>query len=97
MSATAVNGGHHVDTTAKLVRMVNQIEQNLAHDKDPVATIADHIHAFWTVRMQQQLLNHVTHELGPLGAAAFERLRTGMHSSHEMAATDPKDHGADGG
>ena len=92
---------HDVDTTAKLVRMVNQIEQNLAHDKDPVTTIADHIHAFWTVRMQQQLLNHGTHELGPLSVAAFERLALGLAggkgSSHEMAATDPKDHGADGG
>ena len=69
---------HHVDTTAKLVRMVNQIEANVVHEKDPVAMVADHIHAFWTVRMQQQLLNHGTHELGPLSVAAFERLRAGM-------------------
>jgi len=89
--------GYHVDTTAKLVRMVNQIEANLAHDKDPVSTVADHIHAFWTVRMQVQLLDHGTHELGPVGVEAFKRLARGIRSPHQMAATDPKDHGADGG
>jgi formate dehydrogenase subunit delta len=88
---------HHVDTTAKLVRMVNQIELNLMHDKDPVSSLADHIHAFWTIRMQDQLLDHGTHELGPVGVAAFERLARGIRSPHCNAATDPKDHGADGG
>ena len=88
---------HHVDTTAKLVRMVNQIELNLVHDKDPVSTLANHIHAFWTVRMQEQLLDHGTHELGAVGVAAFARLASGIHSPHHTAAADPKDHGADGG
>ena len=45
---------HHVDTGAKLMTMVNQIARNLAHDKDPVTAVADHIHAFWAPRMQQQ-------------------------------------------
>jgi formate dehydrogenase subunit delta len=89
--------GHHVDTTAKLVRMVNQIELNLGHDKDPVSSLADHVHAFWTVRMQRQLLDHGTHELGPIGVAAFERLAKGIDSPHQYAATNPNDHGADGG
>ncbi|WP_420381643.1 formate dehydrogenase subunit delta [Novosphingobium sp.] len=90
-------GGYHVDTTAKLVRMVNQIEANLRHDKDPVATLADHIHAFWTEAMKKQVFDHGTHELGPVGAAAFAQLARGIHPAHQVAATDPKDHGADGG
>ena len=92
-----MSDGHHVDTTAKLVRMVNQIEANVVHEKDPVAMVADHIHAFWTVRMQQQLIDHGTHELGPVGAAAFERLARGIQSPHQVAATDPRAHGTDAG
>jgi len=88
---------HEVDTTAKLVRMVNQIELNLGHDKDPVSAMANHVHAFWTVRMQEQLLDHGTHELGPVGVAAFARLAQGIHSPHHIAAADPKAKGSDGG
>ncbi len=72
--ATDSNPRHHVDTTAKLVRMVNQIALNLVHDKDPVAAIVDHIHAFWTVRMQQQLFAHGSAGLDPVAAVAVARL-----------------------
>jgi formate dehydrogenase subunit delta len=69
---------HLVDTTAKLVRMANQIARNLAHDADPAAAVADHIHAFWTVRMQQQLLAHGPEGLDPLALAALDRLAPGV-------------------
>jgi len=68
---------HTVDTGAKLVHMANQIARNLTHDKDPVAAIADHIHAFWTVRMQEQLFAHGPDGLDPLAIAALERLALG--------------------
>ncbi len=70
--------GHHVDTTAKLVRMINQIARNLAHEKDPVGSVADHVHAFWTVRMQQQLLAHGPEGLDALALAAITRLAPGL-------------------
>jgi len=63
-----------IDTTAKLVRMINQIAANLAHEKDPVASVADHIHAFWTVQMQQQLRASGPDGLTPVALAAMERL-----------------------
>jgi formate dehydrogenase subunit delta len=69
---------HLVDTSAKLVRMANQIARNLTHDKDPVAAVADHIHAFWTRRMQQQLLAHGPDGLDPMALAALERLAPGI-------------------
>jgi formate dehydrogenase subunit delta len=62
------------DTTAKLVRMANQIARNLARDRDAAAAVADHIHAFWTVRMQDQLFAHGNEGLDPLAIAALERL-----------------------
>lgn len=70
MSETA----HHVDTGAKLVTMINQIARNLAHDRDPVAAVAKHVHAFWTVRMQQQLLDRGPAGLDPVALAALQRL-----------------------
>ena len=69
---------HHVDTTAKLVVMINQIARNLIHDKDPVAAIADHIHAFWTVRMIRQLHDHGNDGLDAAAVAAMARLASGV-------------------
>jgi len=76
--------GHHVDTTAKLVTMANQIARNLTHDKDPVAAVADHIKAFWTVRMQEQLFAHGPDGLAALAIAALERLALG-YRAHDVA------------
>jgi len=73
---------HTVDTGEKLVRMVNQIARNLTHDKDPVAAIAQHIHAFWTVRMQQQLLDRGPEGLDPVAIAALERLAPAVSAAH---------------
>ena len=72
---------HHVDTGAKLVTMVNQIARNLAHDTDPVTAVADHIHAFWAPRMQQQLLARGPEGIDALALAALERLAPGVRSA----------------
>ncbi len=88
---------HTVDTAAKLVRMANQIARNLTHDKQPVAAIADHIQAFWTVRMQEQLFAHGPEGLDTLAAAAIERLKHGVPTPHRAAATDERQHGSDAG
>jgi formate dehydrogenase subunit delta len=74
---------HHVDTTAKLVTMINQIVRNTGHEKDQVDAIAEHIHAFWTVRMQHQLLNHGTAGLDPIAIAAMARLAPGLRADHD--------------
>jgi formate dehydrogenase subunit delta len=89
--------GHVVDTTAKLVRMANQIARNLARDRDAVSAVADHIHAFWTVRMQEQLFAHGAEGLDPLAIAALERLANNFASPHRTSATDEQDHGCDAG
>ena len=91
------SAGHSVDTGAKLVRMINQIARNLVHDKDPVAAIADHVHAFWTVRMKQQLFALGTDALDPVAAAAVARLASGVHLEPRRGATDSLDHGCDAG
>ena len=88
---------HVVDTTAKLVRMANQIARNLARDKDPVGAAADHIRAFWTVRMQEQLFAHGTDGLDALAIAALERLALGYRSPVHNAAAEAQDHGSDAG
>lgn len=91
------NGSHAVDTTAKLVTMINQIARNLVHDKDPVAAVAAHVHAFWTVRMQEQLFAHGTDGLDALAIAALERLALGYRSPVHNAAAEAQDHGSDAG
>jgi formate dehydrogenase subunit delta len=88
---------HRVDTTAKLVRMANQIARNLTHDKDPVAAMAEHIHAFWTVRMQQQLFANGGEGLDEAAIAAIEQLKLGAALPHRNAAADERDHGSDAG
>ena len=42
-------------TLDKLIYMANQIARNVTHDPDPVSMIADHITAFWSPRMLQQI------------------------------------------
>lgn len=62
-------------TTEKLVYMANQIARNVSHEPDPVAMIADHIHAFWSARMKADVFA-VLHEAAfePTARAALERL-----------------------
>jgi formate dehydrogenase subunit delta len=88
---------HTVDTGAKLVRMVNQIAQNLVHDKDPVNAVADHVHAFWSARMKQQLFARGSENLDPVARAAVARLASGAHLQPRRGATDAEDTGCDAG
>jgi formate dehydrogenase subunit delta len=53
-------------TTEKLIYMANQIARNVTHDPDPVAMIADHIHAFWSPRMKADVFAAMD---GPEGTA----------------------------
>lgn len=84
-------------TLDKLVRMANQIARNLALDADPVAATADHIAAFWTPRMKEQIFAHGPQGLDPLALAALERLAMGVSPDHVTRATDPAHHGSDAG
>ncbi|HQS69711.1 MAG: hypothetical protein B7Y36_14385 [Novosphingobium sp. 28-62-57] len=59
----------------KLAYMVNQIARNLVHDAAPVASVADHIVAFWTPRMIDTLLAEGTSALDPVAAEAMERVK----------------------
>ena len=70
-------------TLDKLIHMVNQIVRNVTHEADPVSMIADHIKAFWSPRMIEQitpvLSEPVLSETGParldpVAHAALSRL-----------------------
>ena len=65
-------------TLDKLIYMANQIARNVTHDPDPVTMIADHIKAFWTPRMLQQIFAVLEApkgaELNPISHAALSRL-----------------------
>jgi hypothetical protein len=62
-------------TTEKLVYMANQIARNVRHESDPVATVADHIQAFWSPRMKADVFAVLDGaELEPTARAALARL-----------------------
>lgn len=62
-------------TAEKLVYMANQIARNVMHEPDPVAMVADHIHAFWSARMKADVFAAMNGaELEPTARAALERL-----------------------
>lgn len=62
-------------TTEKLVYMANQIARNVTHEPDPVAMIADHIHAFWSARMKADIFAVLEGAaLEPAARAALDRL-----------------------
>jgi formate dehydrogenase subunit delta len=73
-----------MQTSEKLVMMVNQIVRNLAvqGDERAVAVAADHMHKFWEPRMRAQIYQHVDaggEGLTPLALRAvreLERLET---------------------
>jgi len=58
----------------RLVYMANQIARNLALDGDPAATMAEHIRAFWTPRMIEDLQLQIDVELHPIATEALSRL-----------------------
>lgn len=65
-------------TLDKLIYMVNQIARNVTHEPDPVGIIADHIKAFWSPRMLQQIFAALEGpegaQLDPVSHAALSRL-----------------------
>lgn len=63
--------GHRAD---RLVYMANQIARNLATDSDPVGAVADHIRAFWSPRMIDDLLGRADATLEPVAGEAIARL-----------------------
>jgi|TARA_R100001244_G_scaffold20643_2_gene21417 formate dehydrogenase subunit delta len=44
------------DTTETLVRMANQIADNLMQESDPAAATAQHIKLYWDPRMKAKIL-----------------------------------------
>jgi len=61
----------------QLVKMVNQIADNLVFHEDAVERIADHLVRFWAPSMQKKLIAHEkSHEseLRPAARDALKRL-----------------------
>ncbi len=61
-------------TTDTLVRMLNQIATNMAHEPDPVGAVADHVGLFWDPRMKRLIHAHGADGLSETAAAALIRL-----------------------
>ena len=62
-------------TLDNLIRMANQIAANLAHEQDPAAATAEHIHLFWDPRMKQLIFGHDGSGLSPNAAKAIAALK----------------------
>jgi len=61
----------------RLVKMANQIADNLSFHDDSVERIADHLRRFWAPSMRQKLAEHIAAGgagLKPEVAAAMARL-----------------------
>ncbi|MFM2372623.1 MAG: hypothetical protein RIS85_2345 [Pseudomonadota bacterium] len=84
-------------TAEKLAYMANQIARNMALDDHPVASVTDHIIAFWTPRMIDMLLETSGAELDPIAAEAMARIAQGRIPAPQTRATDPQVHGSDAG
>ena len=61
-------------TTDNLVRMLNQIAANMAHEPDPAGAVADHVALFWDPRMKRLIHAHGTDGLSETGAAVVALL-----------------------
>jgi formate dehydrogenase subunit delta len=61
-------------TIDTLVRMLNQIAANLAHEPDPVWAVADHVALFWDPRMKLLIHANGAEGLSETAAAALARL-----------------------
>lgn len=57
-----------------LVRMVNQIAANLAHEPDPVAATARHILLYWDPRMKKMIKDHGGQGLSEAALAAVGQI-----------------------
>jgi formate dehydrogenase subunit delta len=63
-----------MSTTDNLVRMLNQIAANLAHEPDPATAVAEHVALFWDPRMKRLIQAHGAEGLSETAAAALARL-----------------------
>ena len=64
------------DTTARLIRMADQIVRNLPPSEQRADQTADHIRRFWTPKMQADLRNAVEgRDIDPVLAAAIKQLQ----------------------
>jgi formate dehydrogenase subunit delta len=72
-----------VNSQERLVYMVNQIARNLAAmpEDRAIATVADHIKAYWDPRMKAMILDDEGEALTPVARAAIERLRADRMAS----------------
>jgi formate dehydrogenase subunit delta len=84
-------------TAEKLAYMANQIARNMALDEAPVASVADHITAFWTPVMINMLIGEGQSALDPIAAGAIRRIVEGRIPPPQNRATDPQIHGSDAG
>jgi formate dehydrogenase subunit delta len=62
----------------RLVKMANQIADNLSFHDDSVERIADHLRRFWAPSMRQKLADHA--------AAGGEGLKPGVMAAVERLA-----------
>ena len=63
-----------MSTTDNLVRMLNQIAANMAHEPDPAREVANHVELFWDPRMKRLIHAHGNGGLSETAAAALARL-----------------------
>jgi formate dehydrogenase subunit delta len=61
-------------TTDNLVRMLNQIAANMAHEPDPAGAVAEHVALFWDPRMKRLIHAHGIDGLSDTAAAAVALL-----------------------
>ncbi len=63
-----------MNSVDRLIRMANQIANNLQTDADPVGATANHIQLFWDPRMKRMIIEHRGEALEPTAAAAIEKV-----------------------
>jgi formate dehydrogenase subunit delta len=63
-----------MNSRERLVHMANQIAQNVLHEPDPAATVAQHIKLFWDPRMKRDIQAADVQGLSPIAAAAIAQL-----------------------
>jgi formate dehydrogenase subunit delta len=63
-----------MNSRERLVHMANQIAQNVLHEEDPAATVAQHIKLFWDPRMKRDIQAADVQGLSPVAAAAIAQL-----------------------
>jgi formate dehydrogenase subunit delta len=63
-----------MNSRERLVHMANQIAQNVLHEDNPAAAVAQHIKLFWDPRMKRDIQAADVQGLSPVAAAAIAQL-----------------------